>query len=125
MFCSYQKDFRNQLQIKGDDDNDEVNRRCAYTQEHKLAAIDYAINTWERQVTSELVHISRYFAARKLKIHTSVLTRWIKSKQKILSQKRGGKRLRLLKEGKEPEMEKKLNIEFKTARRIERQITHR
>jgi hypothetical protein len=45
MFRSYQSDFRKQLGINRDDDNTTANRRCAYTQEHKLVAIDYALNT--------------------------------------------------------------------------------
>jgi hypothetical protein len=45
MFRSYRSDFRKQLDVNRDDDNTVANRRCAYTREHKLAAIDYTLNT--------------------------------------------------------------------------------
>lgn len=125
MFRSYRSDFRKQLGIDGDDNNTAANRRCAYTREHKLAAIDYTLNTWERGVTGVLEHISRYFAAKQLKIDHTLLGRWIKNKQKILHQKRGARRLVLSRVGREPEMEKKLNMDFEVARSIGRQITHR
>lgn len=124
MFRSYREAFRDQLQIDGDDTS-EANHRCAYTREHKLVAIDYALNTWERTPTSELQHISRYYVANKLKISGTLITRWIKNKQKILHQKRGARRQRTNNQGKEPVMEKKLNLEFEQARSIGRQITHR
>ena len=47
MFQSYRRNFRLELNIIGDN-NDEINRQCIYTREYKLAAIDYALNTWER-----------------------------------------------------------------------------
>ena len=59
MFKGYRKDFREMLYIIRDDNNNEINRRCAYTREHKLAAIDYTLNTWDRNPrTSQLQHIS-------------------------------------------------------------------
>jgi hypothetical protein len=44
MFQVYRRQFRDDLNIIGDDTY-QVNCRCAYTREHKLAAIDYALNT--------------------------------------------------------------------------------
>ena len=82
-------------------------------------------NTWEQNPAGELVYISRYYAGQKLKLSPSLLLRWTKSKQKIMQQKRGARRLRVKKVGKEPEIKKKLNIEFKEARAIGRVITHR
>jgi hypothetical protein len=125
MFRSFQHQFRfdNPL-ILGDNDN-EVFRRCSYTREHKLAAIDYALNTWERLPEGRLVHISRYYAAKRIRVTQSSLTRWIKNKHRILHLKRGAQRLRVSKVGRHPEMEKKLNLDFETARSIGRQITHR
>jgi hypothetical protein len=83
MFKTYRQDFRNQVRVQVDDDN-EINRRCVYTQEHKLATIDYVENTWERNPAGELVYISRYYARQKLKLSLSLLLRWTKSKQKIM-----------------------------------------
>jgi hypothetical protein len=125
MFRSYQHQYRldNPL-ILGDDDN-EIFRRCNYTREHKLAAIDFALNTWERLPNGTLGHISRYYAAKKLRVHQITLSRWIKNKQRILHLKKGATRLRLSRVGKHPEMEKRLNSEFEAARSIGRQITHR
>jgi len=75
-FTTYQRQYRQELNILDDDDNFEINRRCAYTREHKLAAIAYTINTWERHHrTGHLEHISKYYAARRLKIHHTLLSR--------------------------------------------------
>ena len=124
-FATYRRQYRQEYNILDDDDNWKINRRCSYTREHKLAAIDYAINTWERHPrTNQLDHISKYYAAKMLKIHHTLLTRWIKKKRKILAQKRGARRLQLTKVGRLPELEKKLNQEFEEAREIGRQISH-
>ena len=124
MFRSYQHQFRlENLGIIGDDDN-EVYRRCSYTREHKMAAIDFALNTWQRRPNGTLEHISRYYVSKRLRIHTSLLGRWIKNKRRILALKKGARRLRLSKVGRHPELEKRLNQEFEAARSIGRQITH-
>jgi hypothetical protein len=83
-----------------------------------------ALETWERLPSGELDHISRYKAAQKLMITHAVLTGWIKRKDKILYQKQGRCRLRVKNQGKEPVMEKKLNLEFEDARSIGRVITY-
>ena len=124
MFRSYRNNFVRELNILGDDEN-QINRRCAYTREHKLAAIDYVLNTQKRLPDRTFTHISRYYASKRLKINQALLGRWIKNKKMILYQKRGARRMRLTKVGKEPEIERKLNMEFEEARDIERQITHR
>jgi hypothetical protein len=124
MFRSYRNNFVRELNILGDDEN-QISRRCAYTREHKLAAIDYALNTWERLPDGTLTHISRYYASKRLKINQALLGRWIKNKKIILHQKRGARRMRLSKAGREPEIERKLNMEFEEARDIGRRITHR
>ena len=73
MFRSYQYQFRlENLGIIGDDDN-EVYRRCSYTREHKMAAIDFALNTWQRRPNGTLEHISRYYVPKRLRIHKSLL----------------------------------------------------
>jgi len=60
-----------------------------------------------------------------LKINQALLGRWIKNKKIILYQKRGTRRIRLSKAGRERKIERKLNIEFKEACDIRRRITHR
>jgi hypothetical protein len=125
IFLKHQDQFKaNNPSPRGDDDN-QVFRRCSYTREQKLAAIDYALNTWERAPGGDLVYISRYYACKQLYIVPSLLTRWIKSKHRILYLRRGKQRLRLSKVGRHPELKKKLNREFESARSIRRQITHR
>ena len=125
MFQSYQYQFLlDYLNIVGDNDNT-VYRRCSYPREHKLAAINYALNTWERLQGSRLKYISRYFAAKRLRISDTLLTRWIQKKDRIILQKQGSLRLRVSKVGRHPEIEKRLNSEFETARSIRRQITYR
>jgi hypothetical protein len=124
-FRAYQHQFRiDHRNILGDDDN-EVYRRCSYTREHKLAAIDFALNTWERMPDGRLEHVSKYYVSKRLRLHTSLLGRWIKNKHRILALKKGAQRLRLSKVGRHPELEKRLNQLFETARSTGRQITHR
>jgi hypothetical protein len=124
MFRSYQHEFNlNDLNIIGDDD-EEIYRRCSYTREHKLAAIDMATTTWSRCPDGSLEHVSRYYIAKRLRITSTTLGRWIKSKHRILALKRGSQRLRLSKVGRHPDLERKLNIDFEEARSIGRQITH-
>ena len=75
MFRSYQHDFSiNSLNIIGDD-NEEIYRRCSYTREHKLAAIDMATTTWSRRPDGSLEHISRYYVAKRLRITLITLGR--------------------------------------------------
>jgi hypothetical protein len=125
MFRSYQHQFRRDYLLVIGDNDDEVYRRCSYTREHKLAAIDYALNTWERLPNGHLDHISRYYVAKRLRIHRTTLTEWIKSKARILHAKRGASRLRLSTVSRHPQLEKRLNQEFEIARGFGRQITHR
>ena len=80
MFQAYRRSFRLQLNIVGDDDNYQIHRRCVYTREHKLAAIDYVVNTWERLPNGQIEHISRYYAVRRLNIAEASLSRWIRNK---------------------------------------------
>jgi hypothetical protein len=72
MFRSFRINFARELNIIGDNE-DQIDRRCAYTREHKLAAIDYALNTWQRLPDRSLVHISRYYAFKRLKINQALL----------------------------------------------------
>jgi hypothetical protein len=44
MFRSFRINFAQKLNIIRDNE-DQIDRRCAYIREHKLAAIDYALNT--------------------------------------------------------------------------------
>jgi hypothetical protein len=44
MFQSFCINFAQELNIIKDN-KDQINKRCAYTKEHKLAAIDYILNT--------------------------------------------------------------------------------
>jgi hypothetical protein len=73
MFRSYQHEFRlGNLNIIEDNDN-KIYRRCSYTREHKLAAIDFALNTWQRQLNRTLKHVSRYYVAKRLRITPTTL----------------------------------------------------
>jgi hypothetical protein len=125
MFRSYQHDFRLQNPNIIEDNDNETFHRCSYTWEHKLAAVDMATNTWQRCSNRTLEHVSRYYVAKRLRVHMTVLGRWIKTKNRILALKKGAQRLRLSKVRRHPELKKKLNVDFKAARSIRRQITHR
>lgn len=84
-----------------------------------------AINTWQRRSNGSLEHISRYYVAKRLRVHETVLGRWIKNKDRIIALKKGAQRLKLTRVRRHPELEKKLNLDFEKARSIGRQITHR
>ena len=125
MFRSYQHNFSlNNPNIIGDDDK-EIYRRCSYTREHKLAAIDMTTTTWSRRPNGLLEHVSRYYVSKRLRISVTNLGRWIKNKHRILALKKGSQRLRVSKPGRHPDLERKLYMEFEEARSIGRQITHR
>ena len=64
--------------------------RLSYTREKKLAAIAYATMNFQKDNPTKL--ITKYRAAKMLKVLVVSLTEWIKSRTKILHQKKGTKR---------------------------------
>lgn len=87
-------------------------KRNSYTQEHKLAAIDYALHTWRINAKREEERIPYQRAAKKLGITDPMLKDWIKHRNRILLQKRGSHRSRSNGVGVEEGMEHQLNDEF-------------
>jgi hypothetical protein len=109
-----------------DENGDQVPlRQNSYTREPKLAAIDYALNTWRINKQEQEERISYQRAAKKLKITDMMLKKWINSRNRILLQRRGSRRSRSSGIGTEDRMEHQLNDEFEEARAAGRQITHR
>jgi hypothetical protein len=45
MFRAYCKQYWEALDLSEEDDDLALHRRCAYTREHRLKAIDYALTT--------------------------------------------------------------------------------
>ncbi|TVY14491.1 hypothetical protein LARI1_G009129 [Lachnellula arida] len=92
MFRAYQHQFKidhpNLPAEIGDDDENRPFRRSAYTREHKLAAIQFATNTYDRKSDGTLERVSRYYVSKRLRIHQAVITRWIQGKNRILATKR-------------------------------------
>jgi hypothetical protein len=75
MFRAYQHEFSiNNLNII-EDNNKEIYRRCSYTREHKLAAINIATTTWSRRPNSSLELVSRYYISKRLRISQTTLSR--------------------------------------------------
>jgi hypothetical protein len=110
---------------KLDENGDRVPlKRHSYTQEHKLAAIDYALHTWRINAQGVEERISYRRAAKKLGITDAMLKSWIKHKNRILLQKKGSRRSQSSGIGLEDGMEHQLNNEFEKAREKGRQITH-
>jgi Tc5 transposase-like DNA-binding protein len=110
------------------DDLDEYDyvpqRRYAYQQEHKLAAIDYYQTTWKKLKDGSFERISCRLAAKKLKITRKMLRSWVVNKAKILAQKKGSFRARQpWRTVKEEEMEIQLNQRFEDARVQGRKIS--
>jgi hypothetical protein len=56
MFWSFCINFAQELNIIRDN-KDQINKRYAYTREHKLAVINYVLNTWQRLLGRSLVYI--------------------------------------------------------------------
>jgi hypothetical protein len=94
--------------------------RNSYSRELKLAAIEWATNTYikgKKDGDSD-VHISRYAAAKRLGITLTMLRNWTRNKARIASQKRASRRGRIVNtKGKEHEMEQVLFKEFQQARK--------
>ena len=95
--------------------------RHSYSRELKLAAIEWATNTYKKakkEGDPEEV-ISRYAAARRLGITTTMLRKWIRNRAIIANQRRGSRRNRAVNnKGKEHLMEKMLFKEFQDARKL-------
>jgi hypothetical protein len=95
----------------------------SYTQEHKFAAIDYALHTWRINKPEKEERISYRRASKKLGTTDVMLGNWIKHRNKILLQKKGLRRARGRGVRTKDQMEG-LEKEFKDARAQGRQITH-
>jgi hypothetical protein len=116
------EDYESEL----DEDGDPIPlTRHSYTREHKLAAIDYALHTWRVNKEGKEERISYRRAAKKLGITDVTLRSWVRSRNKILLQKKGSRRARGSGVGTEDQMEGLLEKEFEKARAQGRQITHR
>ena len=70
--------------------------RYSYSRELKLSAIQYALNNYVRgkKPDDPMKLITRYKAAAKLKITTTMLQSWIRSRLSIANQKKGSRRRR-------------------------------
>ena len=93
--------------------------RYSYSRKLKLSAVSYALNTYTRGKTLEDPPklITRYKAAAKLKITTTMLRDWIRNRIRIADQKKGSRRAKPhLRKGKEPIMEHALFKQFEEAR---------
>ncbi|KAF7880496.1 uncharacterized protein EAF02_007342 [Botrytis sinoallii] len=78
--------FRNQ---EGDHS---LQARSSYPREFKLRAIQYHRYTWRRDKNDLSSPISIYYAAGKLGITPSLLSRWITNENSILSARKGSRR---------------------------------
>ena len=94
----------------------------SYSHELKLAAIEWALNTYKKGKKDRDLDkpITRYRAAKRLGIATTMLRGWIRNKTEIASQKKGSQRARnaYTNKGKEHYMEQVLYKEFKEARKL-------
>jgi hypothetical protein len=107
-------------------DDDESNpeghplHRNSYSRELKLSAVQYALNTYVRgkRPGDPLKPITRYQAAAKLKITTTMLRGWIRNRIRISNQKKGSRRGKAARKGQHSIMEHALFREFEEARRL-------
>jgi hypothetical protein len=95
--------------------------RFSYSRELKLSAVEWACNTYVKgKKDGDLdVLITRYAAAKRLGITSTMLRNWTRNKLCIANQKRGSRRRRNSTiRGKEHRMEQALFEEFKEARKV-------
>jgi hypothetical protein len=93
--------------------------RNSYSRELKLAAIEWATNTWipGKTVRDPDKRITRYAAAARLEITSKMLQCWIQERAKIASQPKASRRARsAITKGQEHIMEVALFKEFREAR---------
>jgi hypothetical protein len=62
--------------------------------------------------------ITRYVAAKRLEITSTMLKSWVQSRARIVNQKRGSRQNRNALKGKEDKMEQTLFKEFTKARKV-------
>jgi hypothetical protein len=110
--------------ILNPDNPDEVLTQNSYTQELKLAAIQYATTTLVTNKKGVTKLITVYAAAKNLKITYQMMKKWIEKKDEISEQKKGSWRGigGHTQTGKEHEMELELTRLFTLARQSERAI---
>ena len=117
-----------QIASYDDDDSDpggHALHRHSYPRELKLSAIQWAENTWVKgkQPDDPLRRITRYEAAKRLKITQTMLKSWVKNKVKISLQKKGSRRARSDNwKCKEPELEHALFRQFQEGRKLGKAI---
>ena len=98
-----------------DSSQEEERRRVSYTRENKLSAISYALTAKVQTHNGELKPISKYSAAKKLKITIPMLKNWIANQVNIENMRKGTRKNRAY-AAKFPELEARLVELFKMAR---------
>jgi hypothetical protein len=98
--------------------------RFSYSRELKLAAIEWASNTYIKGKGDGDVDvlILRYAAAKRLGITSTMLRDWTRNRARIVNQKRGSRRGRRATKGREDKMEQALFKEFQQARQLGKAI---
>ena len=105
---------------KSDPDSYALHRH-SYSRELKLSAVEWACNTYikGKKDRDPDVLISRYAAAKKLGITSTMLRSWTRNRACIANQKKGSRRGRIgIIKGREDKMERALFEEFKKARKV-------
>jgi hypothetical protein len=110
-----------------DSDGDYIpTKRYSYSQEHKLAAIEYFQTTWRELKDGTYERLSNRYASRRLRITRKMLRNWVATKDKIQNQKKGLFRSRCcIAKIKEPKLERQLNDKFEKARDTGRKISYK
>jgi len=94
--------------------------RNSYSRELKLAAIEWATNTYikGKKDGDPDVRITRYAAAKRLGITTTMLRSWTRNRSRIASQKRASRQGKAVNtKGKEHKIEQVLFNKFQQARK--------
>lgn len=94
--------------------------RRSYSRELKLSAIEWSLNTYVKgkKDGDPDILITRYAAAQRLGITSTMLKSWVQNRARIANQKRGSRQNRNASKGKEDKMEQTLFKEFTEARKV-------
>ncbi|KAA6411263.1 MAG: hypothetical protein FRX48_04543 [Lasallia pustulata] len=102
-----------------DSDDEKPQRRISYTRENKLAAINFQAHTFRKQKNGALKQITTWEAAKSLGITPTMLKKWTKNRQSIMTLKKGQRKHTTGHVAQEPRLEELLHKEFEEERKID------
>ena len=100
-------------------------KRISYTRKNKLAAINFQARTFRKQKNGALKQITTYEAAKSLGITPTMLKKWIKNRQSIMTLEKGQRKHMKGHVAQKPRLEELLYKVIEEKRKIDRTINLR